>query len=400
MMQSFWLWFAFIFISWLLGLELQGFQTITTVQWLSSFLFWMLFFSAPLVRNRPGILTAFLIGCVVSISLIFLQPGTFSTYNPFSLLLILAIVGKAAVRLSGRYLWIFLVSAISFSLFVITTYTNSLPFFFVAVLFGLTCTALISFRGIFEKKELLEEQHSALLTEYRRIKRLEATGQAEARHEERARIAEELHDSLGHKLTSLMMQLEVLRLQSKSENEGQILYQLKQLAEESLAETRQAVSIMHEADTQGIPAIIDLIRKLEAETHVNISFHIEQGVLALKLNNEQSIALYRAIQEGITNSLKHGSKRQVDIRLKAPSGKLVRFELTNAVNGEQVIRPGFGLQAMRKRIEGLGGMIQFMQAGSSFYLQGSIPLGGGMSYDSNLISGGSGDGPSRVKDDD
>ncbi|TSB46196.1 sensor histidine kinase [Alkalicoccobacillus porphyridii] len=398
-MQSYWIWFAFLFLSWLLGLAFQGFSSISIVQWLGSALFWLLFFCAPLVRRHHFQLTILLIGCVVAILIIFGPLGS-TVYNPYSFFLIFFIAGKAAVRLPQTYLWMVLLVSGGAALLVAAVLVNAPPLVGVACFYGAIALALISYRQLFEKTVLLEEHHSALLTEYRRVKRNEASGQVAARHEERTRIAEELHDSLGHKLTSLMMQLEVMRLQVNSKTDEKTLQQLKKLAEDSLAETRKAVTVMHEADTQGIPAVIDLIRKLEAETHVRVSFHTEEGVLTLKMESEQSIALYRAIQEGMTNALKHGSKRHVEIRLNSPSGKLLRFELINEVKKELAIQAGFGLQSMQKRLEKAGGSLKYMQTGSSFYLQGLIPLEGGVSHDSNLTRRGSGDGASRTEDDD
>lgn len=58
-----------------------------------------------------------------------------------------------------------------------------------------------------------------------------------------------------------------------------------------------------------------LIRKLEAESHILVQFTIKQGVLSVSLSNEKSVALYRIIQEALTNAMRHAQAREVKIIL-------------------------------------------------------------------------------------
>ncbi|NEU36686.1 sensor histidine kinase, partial [bacterium LRH843] len=74
---------------------------------------------------------------------------------------------------------------------------------------------------------------------YRSLKRMSLEADKAARNEERTRIARDIHDSVGHKLTALLLNIQVLKMSQELENVQ--LDQLKRLAEESLAETRHAV---------------------------------------------------------------------------------------------------------------------------------------------------------------
>src|SRR5699024_12335381 len=99
-----------------------------------------------------------------------------------------------------------------------------------------------------------------LLAESRQLKRMHPSKEEIAKAEERIRIAREIHDSVGHRLTALMMKVEMLYLETEQEK----VMKLKELANESLEETRAAVKNLESTDTHGLAAIVQLYRKLEA----------------------------------------------------------------------------------------------------------------------------------------
>src|SRR5699024_7381627 len=135
----------------------------------------------------------------------------------------------------------------------------------------------------------LEQQgiYENLLVEYRKLKRLHLSAEREARLEERTRIARELHDSVGHRLTALIMKIEMLSIQEPNEN----YEQLKKMAKESLQETREAVQALQVTDIEGLAAVVHLIRKLEVESHLLIQFTLKQGTLTIPISNKNSAIL-------------------------------------------------------------------------------------------------------------
>src|SRR5690606_29347959 len=156
-----------------------------------------------------------------------------------------------------------------------------------------------------------------------------------------------------------MMQLEVFRMQAEGETEAQ-LQKLKELAQESLQETRSAVKSLKSSEPGGLPAILRLIRKLEAESILKIHFTVKYGALSAPLTNEQSIAVYRAVQEALTNIMKHSKSREADILFEAPGGSVFRFEVSNPSMMIDNFREGFGLQSMRERIESNHGKLDII----------------------------------------
>ena len=142
-----------------------------------------------------------------------------------------------------------------------------------------------------EQKELYEE----LLSEYRKLMRMNLAVENNARLQERNNIARDIHDSVGHRLTAIIMKLEILSIQNSNSNYDE----LKSMAKESLEEIRKSVKTMQTEENEGIAAVVHLIRKLESESHIFVQFTMKQGILSVPLTNEKSVVLYRVIEEGI-----------------------------------------------------------------------------------------------------
>ncbi|MGM0789446.1 MAG: sensor histidine kinase [Bacillota bacterium] len=220
--------------------------------------------------------------------------------------------------------------------------------------------------------EELRELYDQVLEEYRKAKRVALKNEGAARAEERTRIARDIHDSVGHKLTALGMEMQSMLLKEHNTS----IARMKHTVEECLEETRRAVRALKSEAIEGIPAIIQLVRKLESESSLRIRFTTKQGVLSLVLPNIHSIALYRIIQEALTNCLKYSESREVDVILGVSSVGGVSFEIRNAFHSPGPIHESFGLKSIRERVHGAGGTVQIYCDGSQFVIMGSIPVKG------------------------
>lgn len=211
----------------------------------------------------------------------------------------------------------------------------------------------------------LEARHEAIFSEFRDLKRRAVSEEELARQEERVLIADEIHDSVGHKLTALIMQLEMFRLQT-SENERERVESLKELANESLDETRRAVKSLKANDTGGLPGILRLIRRLELENMMHIHFAVKYGAFSAPLTGEQSFVIYRSVQEALTNIMKHSDAKEAEITFEAPGGSIFRFEIRNPSTGTDSYLEGFGLSQMRQRFEKHNGGMKVYQTEGHF----------------------------------
>lgn len=169
------------------------------------------------------------------------------------------------------------------------------------------------------------------------------------------------------------MQLEAFRLDVSESNQEQV-QSLKVLASESLEETRRAVKSLKTTETGGLPGILRLIRKLEMESFMRIHFSVKHGAFTAPLTGEQAFAIFRSVQEALTNIMKHSTSREAEIMFEAPGGSIFRFEISNPITGHQPFHEGFGLTSMRDRLERLGGGLEVFQTDEQFILRGYVKI--------------------------
>jgi signal transduction histidine kinase len=176
--------------------------------------------------------------------------------------------------------------------------------------------------------------------------------------QERNRIAREIHDSLGHSLTALNLQLETaLKLWQSNPTKAQsFLARAKELGSKALQDVRHSVSTMRSNPLQGLSL-------KEAITVLTSDFQRSTGVLPIcKINllfdipNEVSTAVYRIVQESLTNIYKYADATEVKVELTVTKTSLELMIWDNGRGfdlGQNTT--GFGLQSMRDRTLALEG---------------------------------------------
>ena len=179
----------------------------------------------------------------------------------------------------------------------------------------------------------------------------------EAQENERRRVADDLHDSLGQELSSVKMMVGVLKDGNlKADKQLEITQQCHQILEDSISDLRNiCFDLMPSALERGgfIPAFKQLIQPLFIEVEMDIT---EQE---LPLNIEQQTALYRVSQEFVNNTLKHSqaSKIKLIVDLVKENQVNVIFE-DNGIGfniDEHLMKRGRGQNTMLKRMESYGG---------------------------------------------
>ena len=237
----------------------------------------------------------------------------------------------------------------------------------------LLVSAMWHYQAVRNREQAATLKNNVLLDEYRKMKRQLTTEEEMARQDERMLIGHEIHDSVGHKLTALLMQFEAFRITAAESDKAKITV-LKELAEQSLEETRRAVKSFKHRESGGLQGVIRLIRKLEIETFMKINFTVKHGAFAAPLSGEQSFAIYRAIQEALTNIMKHSSIREAKVMFEVPGGSVFRFEVMNSMVSEPIFQEGYGLKAMRERLEKVGGSLEISAGERQFVVRGTIRL--------------------------
>lgn len=189
-----------------------------------------------------------------------------------------------------------------------------------------------------------------------------------ARDQERLRIARELHDVAGHKLTALKLQL--LSLARRPELKGDEATQIAaQLADELLGDLRQVVKQMREQDGMNLRAAIEQLSAPFPKPKVILEIEEAARVDSVA----KADAIVRAVQEALTNAARHGQAEHLWIRLRRHAER-IEIELEDDGRGAQQHVPGSGLLGMRERFHEVGGDVQLdTPTGRGFRIHAWVP---------------------------
>jgi len=200
--------------------------------------------------------------------------------------------------------------------------------------------------------------------------------------DERRRIARELHDSLGQYLTSLKINLDLL---SRAANEKKVtlLSECLEMADHCLKETRTISHLLHPPllDEAGLESAIRwYVDGFGQRSGIKVNFDVPPDFGRLRRDIET--ALFRVVQEALTNVHRHSGGSAVDIRFDVDAeavwleikdnGKGIPEERLHAVDSGSGV--GIGLAGMRERLRELGGNLKIESSKSGTLLKISVPL--------------------------
>ncbi|TFB22920.1 sensor histidine kinase [Filobacillus milosensis] len=356
-----WVWLGLLLINWAIGLG--DLSQVAALQLLGSAIFFGLLFLLPLFKKSQLATTLALSSAAIITALVFSISD-----SAHALIIFTYLAGEVIYRLTKWY-------ALSAVLIIAGCLMTLSP---VTFSFSVIYTVFLIVLGllIYSKLQQYNEadaRYDALIHEYRKIKLKSASDEKLARQEERTQIGREIHDRVGHKLTNLLMQLEVARMEVGTDTKERF-HMLKGLAKESLEETRQAVKAMDHEEIGGLPSIIRLIRKLEAENFIRIQFAVKNRAFSAELDVDQTVAVYRAVQEALTNVMRHSLEREASVLFESPGESVFRFEVSNPVTENYVYHEGYGLQSMRERIKQVQGRLEILTYQNRFIIRGTLPL--------------------------
>ena len=188
--------------------------------------------------------------------------------------------------------------------------------------------------------------------------RLNAKIKQLAASEERARIAGDMHDSVGHHLTVIKINLEnAERLRDRSETMAWSQVEgAKHVAVEALADVRRWVRVLKPAElSEGVHSeVLESFARSVAGTGLTLEFQISGE--ERNMGSATDLILYRAIQESLTNTLKHARASVVEIDLEYTDVSVslaVRDDGRSTAPAEPAF--GFGLNSLHERVHAAGG---------------------------------------------
>jgi two-component system, NarL family, sensor histidine kinase DevS len=183
----------------------------------------------------------------------------------------------------------------------------------------------------------------------------------EAQELERRRLARELHDETGQALTSILLGLKALEERTGDEASRAATEELRGLVVSTLQDVRRlAVELRPTAlDDFGLVAALERLTASFAE-QTGISVDFQTALADERLPEEVETALYRIVQESLTNVVKHARARRVSILLARKEGaiKAVIEDDGRGFDPAEQAGDGFGLVGMSERLALLGGRLE------------------------------------------
>jgi signal transduction histidine kinase len=193
--------------------------------------------------------------------------------------------------------------------------------------------------------------------------------------QERNRMAREIHDGLGHYLTSINIQLKAAQavLTQDVDAAREAMTKAEYLTQEALHDVRQSVSALR-ADQPAIGRISDAIQSLIPVDKPGTQFEFSITGAEVELPASIKWMLYRATQELLTNIQKHAGATRVTIMLSFEPSRM-GLVVTDNGQGANSLEGGYGLTGVRERVQILGGEMQVDTApGKGFSVQIQVPV--------------------------
>jgi len=247
----------------------------------------------------------------------------------------------------------------------------------------MTVTPFMALFLFFGRMAATSAERGRLILELEAAKReLELARQREgelATLRERERLARELHDSLGHSLVTLTVQLEAAqRLQSADPARAvTLLGEMQKLTRSSMEDLRRSLANLRSPGLGDRP-LAETVRTLcaEAAKRMAVTVDCELGARADTLPPAVAEVFWRVAQEGLTNIEKHAQPRHVQVSLNFQP-KAVLMQVSDdgvGLPADAEEKPGhYGLRGLRERVEGLGGTFTAKSSGKGSVIEASVP---------------------------
>ncbi|MFC4334627.1 sensor histidine kinase [Salininema proteolyticum] len=311
---------------------------------------WSTAMAATLVLRRPAPLLCALAAAAISTVHLVL---TTSLLMPGDLVLLVAAYSVAAhassrTRQIGLLLWTGYVVVLGGRILLGETETVTGANLFVVglVAAGLLTASSVGFVSHRKTDALRVAEFRRMLSEQ------EADARAQlATYEERERISNDIHDILAHTLTGVVVQAESGRATAPTEDVADLFTGIASSSRSALYEVRSLLTWTGEPGTHPTPSLDDLDELIESFTRSDLRVDIERSGQPVPLGPGMSLAVYRVVQESLTNALRHGDGSEAKVLMDWEPDALT-LTVSNPMDGASrrlPIRENRGLAGIRRR---------------------------------------------------
>lgn len=209
----------------------------------------------------------------------------------------------------------------------------------------------------------------------------------QAQDEQRRKIARELHDGLGQYLAALKMNIDQVQhaeMVQGSHRNSSLISESVQLLDQAINESRTLSHLLHPPllDETGLTSAAHwYVEGFSRRSKIQVSLELPRQMQRLPKDIE--LALFRVLQEGLTNVLRHSESSSAEVRLEINSDKVVLVIADHGKGMPPVVLQqfnqtttgtGVGLAGMRERINEFGGQLTVESVGAGTILTAVIPL--------------------------
>jgi len=199
---------------------------------------------------------------------------------------------------------------------------------------------------------------------------------------ERNRLAREIHDTLGHTLTGILAGLDacLTTIELSPQETKKQLEMIAEVTRQGINEVRRSVNKLRPDALERLnleSAILKMIMEVESVSNTRVT--LESKVAHLKFDADEEDAIYRVIQESLTNSIRHGKATRIWIYIESVDGEIILTIKDNGV-GCKDMKKGFGTRHIVERIQMLKGSVKF-DGTNGFTVTARIPIRWGDNYD-------------------
>lgn len=218
----------------------------------------------------------------------------------------------------------------------------------------------------------LEEQNQRLNESHKQLQRLSQSAKELSQTRVQSKIAQDIHDILGHSLTVVIITADLLA-KATNEIEADIkLTQIKELLMSSLADLKNSL--------EGNSLEMDhtsLIRAIKALHNETICLDLSVQGVPVELDTLRTETIFRIFQEAMTNSIKHGQAKNLHAVLRFEADEINLFLIDDGIGCNEISKH-IGLNGMEKRIQQLNGTITFgsnkdIESSTGFHIHAWIP---------------------------
>ncbi|AGC69628.1 sensor signal transduction histidine kinase [Thermoclostridium stercorarium subsp. stercorarium DSM 8532] len=209
-----------------------------------------------------------------------------------------------------------------------------------------------------------------------RLEQYSRTAEELAVARERNRMGREVHDTVGHTLTLLIAMAENIRskLQDEQEELKKMIDKSIEISKEALNDIRNYLKGQYAGSFKntGLDEWLKDLSNDHIASGVKIDVSIDESLS--EIDTARAMAIYRICQESVTNAIRHGHAKTVNIIIKSNSGGIKLYIIDDGKGCSEIVK-GYGLTGMEERVARFGGTISFGSDGENgFSVIAYIPV--------------------------